>query len=109
MGEHPCDEYYKKLYKTEKEKQLKQINNFDKIFHDEVESLSSIKPKQSTDIAQKLQTELDKLLPKKTDTTNIPTFHLDLSVDNNDNETNDQYQKEKQLYLENNEIDIKEW
>merc|ERR1712228_478649 len=148
--EHPCDEYYKKLYKSEKEKQcksqskqnqnhLKKImaplkkvkspatkieDNFDSMFQNEIDqilesdivstdksaSLTPKKPKNAQQIAQKLQSELETLVPK-THNSNIPTFHLDLSTDfsqkcaNNENiqewkiKANDENKKEKKLYL----------
>merc|ERR1712228_966457 len=154
--EHPCDEYYKKLYKTEKEKlgqlkskenrnhfnkmmaPLKKVkappkpaksstkieDNFDSMFQNEIDqilesdivstdksaSLTPKKPKNAQQIAQKLQSELETLVPK-TDNSNIPTFHLDLSTDfsqkcaNNENiqewkiKANDENKKEKKLYL----------
>jgi len=166
--EHPCDEYYKDLYRNEKikqmEKQKKQkqariflpsndskkakniTDNFDSLFQNEIEgilesdivssehSLSPLKPdpknepnpNQSTasnnppnlsvskplmastktkknpiDVADKLQAELDKLV-SKTDSSSIPTFHMDLSSSRQKSrdKLDEEYYKEKQLYLE---------
>merc|ERR1712228_596960 len=145
--EHPCDEYYKKLYKSEKEKQcksqskqnqnhLKKImaplkkvkspatkieDNFDSMFQNEIDqilesdivstdksaSLTQKKDKESShQIAQKLQAELETLVPK-TDSSKIPTFHLDLSTDLSQRGENEEWKKkaidknqeEKQLFV----------
>ena len=162
--EHPCDEYYKKLYKSEKEKQskshskqsqnqlskimapLKKVkspkpksstkieDNFDSMFQNEIDqilesdivstdksaSLSPKKKNESHQIAQKLQAELETLVPK-TDSSNIPTFHLDLSTDlsqkdaNDENmekwkiRENDKNQEEKKLYLSKLQTELKKF
>ena len=179
--EHPCDEYYKELYKAEKIKQIEKqkqkqnrlfaptndsnkakniTDNFDSLFQNEIEgilesdivssehSLSPIKTekkktktKQSAPlnpihqsnakstskpsnaavksqrenpevVADKLQAELDKLV-SKTDSSSIPTFHMDLSRDLSRKQSRDkldeEYYREKQLYLESLESELRKF